>query len=92
MITTGDALPDPFSDVDGLSLAGYVEVCRDLVRNAGDSARRTEEVLAAYGLNRDRWAYITDEWSDRVRRHLVLRAEFRRIYAGEAELDGAGIE
>lgn len=89
MISTSDAAPDPFSKVDGLTLAGYVDVCRALVRTAGDSARRIEEVLAAHDLSPDRWERITVEWSERIRIHPPIRTEFRRLYTrGANEFDG----
>jgi hypothetical protein len=75
--------PDPFTPIDGLGLRGYVEVCRDLVRTAGDSTRRIEDVLAAHDLTPDRWARISEEWSGRIRRHPQIRTAFRRLYAGE---------
>ena len=81
MISTSDSAPDPFSAVDGLTLAGYVEVCRALVRTAGDSARRIEEVLAAHDLSPDRWERISAEWSERIRIHPFIRTEFRHLYA-----------
>jgi hypothetical protein len=81
VISTSDAAPDPFSAVDGLTLAGYVEVCRALVRTAGDSARRIEEALAAHDLSPDRWERITAVWSERIRIHPLIRSEFRRLYA-----------
>jgi hypothetical protein len=92
VITTSDAVPDPFSPVDGVTLDGYVDVCRDLVRTAGDSARRTEEVLAAHGLSQDRWVRLSEEWSARIRRQPSLRAEFRRLYAGTIAQEAAGNE
>jgi hypothetical protein len=92
VISTSDALPDPFSAVDGVTLAAYVEVCRDLVRTAGDSARRTEEVLASHDLTPERWTHLSEEWSTRIRRHPVLRAEFRRLYAGPAAQGAVGNE
>jgi hypothetical protein len=90
VITTSDAVPDPFSAVDGVTLDAYVGVCRDLVRTAGGSVRRTEEVLAAHDLTPERWARVSEEWSARIRRHPVLRAEFRRLYAAPAPQDAAG--
>jgi hypothetical protein len=82
VITTSEPVPDPFSAVDGVSLVAYVEVCRDLIRTAGDSARRTEETLAVHGLSPDRWVRLNEEWAERIRQHPILRAEFRRLYAG----------
>jgi hypothetical protein len=81
-VITSEPAPDPFPAVDGVTLDAYVEVCRDLIRTAGDSAARTEEVLAAHGLSPDRWARLNDEWTERIRGHPGLRAEFRRLYAG----------
>jgi hypothetical protein len=92
VITTSDAVPDPFSAVDGVTLDTYVEVCRDLVRMAGGSVSRTEDVLAAHDLTADRWAQLSEEWSARIRRYPVLRAQFRRLYAGPAGQDAAGNE
>jgi len=88
VISTSDAAPDPFSAVDGLTLAGYVEVCRALVRTAGDSARRIEEVLAAYDLSPDRWERMTAEWSERIRIYPLVRTEFRRLYARGSDESG----
>ena len=82
MISTNDPAPDPFAPVDGLGLPAYVEICRAMVRTAGDSPRRIEEVLAAHDVTHDRWQRISDEWSERIRRHPLIRAEFRRLYAG----------
>jgi hypothetical protein len=81
VISTRDTSPDPFSAVDGVTLEGYVEVCRALVRTAGDSARRIEEVLAAHDLSPDRWERITAEWLERIRIHPLIRTEFRHLYA-----------
>jgi hypothetical protein len=75
-----DEAPDPTSPVEGLSLPGYVEVCRALVRTAGGSTRRIEEVLAAHELTLERWERVRDGWSERIRRHPRVRADFQRLY------------
>ena len=88
VISTSDAAPDPFAAVDGLTLAAYVEVCRALVRTAGDSARRIDEVLAAHDVSPDRWERITAEWSERIRSYPLIRTEFRRLYARRSDSSG----
>jgi hypothetical protein len=92
VISTSDPVPDPFTEVDGLTFAAYVEICRELVRVAGGSARRTEEVLAGHDLNPVQWASLSAEWSERIRQHPLLRAEFRRLYAGPSGPDSTGNE
>ena len=87
-----DAATDPASPVDGVSLATYVEVCQALVRTAGDSTRRIEEVLAAHDLSPERWQRITDGWSDRIHRHPRIRAEFQRLYASPPREMASGNE
>jgi hypothetical protein len=82
VISTDETAPDPFAPVDGLGLPAYVDVCRELVRTAGDSTRRIELVLAAHDLTPDRWGRINEEWSERIRRQPRIRTEFRRLYAG----------
>jgi hypothetical protein len=72
---------DRFEPVEGLALPAYVEVCRSLVRVAGDSVRRTDEVLATRGLSRQAWSRIRATWSERIRADAVVRAEFGRLYA-----------
>jgi len=79
-VRPSDETDDSRSPVDGLSLSDYVEVCRALVRTAGDSTRRIEAVLDAHDLTPDRWAQISEVWSERIRRHPRVRAEFRRRY------------
>jgi hypothetical protein len=79
---THDAADDPTAPVNGLSLSEYIEVCRALIRNGGDSARRIEEVLAAHGLTPHRWAVIRADWTERIRRDPDLRSEFQRLYVG----------
>jgi hypothetical protein len=88
VISTSDAAPDPFSAIDGLTLTDYVDVCHALVRTAAGSPRRIEEVLAAHDLTPDRWARISEGWSERIRRHPLLRTEFRRLYAAPPEEAG----
>lgn len=88
VISTSHAAPDPFAAIDGVTLPDYVEVCRSLVRTAAGSPRRIEEVLAAHDLTLDRWVRIREGWSERIRRHPVLRAEFRRLYAAPSEEAG----
>jgi hypothetical protein len=73
---------DPFSAIEGVALTAYVEVSRALVRAAGDSARRIEEVLQGHGLPPERWDRIRAGWSERIRHDPRVRAEFRRLYAG----------
>jgi hypothetical protein len=51
-ISTNEKAPDPFAPFDGLGLLDYVEVCRALVRTAGDSSRHIEAVLSARDLTR----------------------------------------
>jgi hypothetical protein len=85
VISTENAAPDPFSAIDGVTLAAYVDVCRALVRTAGDSTRRIEEVLTAHHLTAARWLGVNEEWSNRIRLHPALRAEFRRLYAGGSD-------
>ena len=92
MVSNEDRIPDPFTAVDGVTLAAYVDVCRALVRTAGDSARRIDEVLVARGLTAIGWRGVHDEWSDRIRRHPAVRAEFRRLYAGSTGELPAGNE
>ena len=92
MISTSDATPDPFEAIDGMTIDGYAEVCRALVRTAGDSARRIEEVLGAHDLTPERWERISEEWSERIRNHPNLRTEFRRLYAGISPDVDAGNE
>jgi hypothetical protein len=92
VISTEEAAPDPFSAIDGVTLVGYVDVCRALVRTAGDSARRVEEVLAAHNLTLAGWLGVNEAWLDRIRRHPTLRAEFRRLYAGSSDELPAGNE
>lgn len=82
---------DPSSPVRGLSLPGYVAVCQALIRTAGGSTRHTEEVLAAHGLTPERWEQVREGWSERIRRHPRIRAEFQRRYARPGDVAG-GIE
>jgi hypothetical protein len=72
---------EPFTPVDGFDLVAYVEVCRSLVRVAGGSTRRVEEVLAGHGLTHDAWDRISASWSARIRGHAGVHAEFGRLYA-----------
>jgi hypothetical protein len=86
---THDEAGDPITPVDGLSLYAYVEVCRELIRDGGGSARRIEKVLAAHGLTPHRWAVVSADWTERIRRDPDLRSEFQRLYVGSTvELDG----
>jgi hypothetical protein len=82
---THDEAGDPTAHVDGLSLSEYVEVCRALIRNGGDSAHRIEEVLAAYGLTQHRWVLARTAWTERIRRNEDVRSEFQRLYARPAD-------
>jgi hypothetical protein len=68
--------------IDGLSLQAYVDVCRALVREGGDSSHRIEAVLARHGLTPGRWALVRVEWTERIRRDPNVRSEFQRLYAG----------
>jgi hypothetical protein len=79
---TRDGAGDPNAQADPLSLSEYVEVCQALIRNGGDSAGRTEEVLIAHGLTKERWAGINADWTSRIRGDADLRSEFRRLYVG----------
>ncbi len=72
---------DPSTPVAGLTLPDYVEVCRELIRTAGGSPRRVEEVLAAHDLTPERWEWVREGWSERIRRDPRVRAEFQRLYA-----------
>jgi hypothetical protein len=78
---TEDEAPDPFAPVHGFDLAGYVAVCRALVRVAGGSPRRVDEVLAEQGLSRDAWDQISATWLVRIRGDGGVHAEFGRLYA-----------
>ncbi len=77
---------DPSSPVDGLSLLGYVEICRALIRTAGDSTRRIEQVLAAHDMSPEQWERVRQAWSERIRLDPRVRSEFQRLYvrAGDA--------
>jgi hypothetical protein len=79
---THDEAGEPSTPVDPLNLSEYVEVCRALIRNGGDSPRRIEEVLAAHGLTQDRWALISADWTSRIRRDPDIRSAFQRLYVG----------
>ncbi len=81
MITSEHSDQELFEPVEGIALPVYVEVCRTLVRSAGDSVRRIDEVLAARGLSREAWNRIRTAWSERIRRDATVRAEFGRLYA-----------
>jgi hypothetical protein len=81
MRQTRDEAADPLVAVEGLSLPGYVEVCRALVRTAGGSTRRIEEVLTAHDLTPERWERVREGWSERIRRDSRVRAEFQQLYA-----------
>jgi len=92
MIPSNEPARDPLAPVDGMALSGYVEVCRALVRTAGDSTRRIEEVLAAHDLTPDRWERIREGWSERIRRHPRIRTEFSRLYAAPSGEPAVGNE
>ena len=81
MFSTDDEAPDAFSPVHGFDLAAYVAVRRTLVRVAGGSTRRVDEVLAGHGLSHDAWDRISATWSARIRSDLAVHAEFGRLYA-----------
>jgi hypothetical protein len=83
-----DEAADPSSTVEGLSLPGYVEVCRALIRTAGGSSRRIEEVLAAHGLTPEQWELVREGWSERIRRHPRVRFEFQLLYVRPGEVAG----
>jgi hypothetical protein len=86
---THDEAGYPTMPVDGLSLYAYVEVCRALIRTGGGSASRIEEVLSAHGLTPPRWAAVSADWTERIRRDPDLRSEFQRLYVGSPlERDG----
>jgi hypothetical protein len=89
---THDEADDPIAPIDGLSLSEYVEVCRALIRNGGGSARRIEEVLATHRLTRHRWALVSADWTERIRRDPDLRSEFQRLYAGPTAEPAVGNE
>lgn len=89
---THDEAGDPSTPVDALSLSEYVEVCRALIRNGGDSTRRIEEVLATHGLTQDHWALISADWTKRIRRDPDLRSKFQRLYIGPTVAPSAGNE
>jgi hypothetical protein len=76
---------DPFSAVDGLSLADYVDVCRTLIRTGSDSERQIQIVLAGFGMRPDRWARIRAAWTERIRSDPVVRTAFQRLYAGPVD-------
>jgi hypothetical protein len=87
VFSTEDEAADPFTPVHGFDLAAYVAVCRTLVRVAGGSTRRLEEVLAGHGLSHEAWDRISATWSARIRTDGAVHAEFGRLYAlppGEA--------
>jgi len=71
-----------FTEIDGLGLQAYVDVCRALVRDGADSAGRVRAVLAGYELTPERWALISQAWTARIRRDPDVRSEFRRLYSG----------
>jgi hypothetical protein len=52
------------------------------VRTAGDSALRIDEVLATRSLTPELWDRVRAGWSERIRLHPAVRAEFRRLYTG----------
>lgn len=81
MFSTEDEAADPFTPVHGFDLAAYVAVCRTLVRVAGGSTRRVEEVLAGHGVSHDAWDRISATWSARIRSDAAVHAEFGRLYA-----------
>lgn len=72
---------EPTTPIDGLSLRAYVDVCRALVRDGGDSVRRVDAVLAEHDLTPERWALVHGAWTARIRRDPDLRSEFQRLYA-----------
>lgn len=76
---------DPLAPIDGVALPTYVDVCRDLVRTAGDSPSRIKEVLARRGLTPEDWGLIRAAWSERIRRHPEARDEFQRRFAGQSK-------
>jgi hypothetical protein len=84
-----DAADDPATPIDGLSLSEYVDVCRALVRDGGDSARRIEKVLAAFDLTADRWARERAIWTELIRSHPDIRSDFQRLYAGPSSTEAA---
>ena len=85
--------PDGLARRSGPARASeYVEVCRALIRNGGDSTRRIEEVLAAHGLTPRGWAVISADWTKRIRRDPDLRSKFQRLYVGPTVEPSAGNE
>jgi hypothetical protein len=89
---THEEAGDSSTPVDPLSLSEYVEVCRALIRNGGDTARQIDEVLTAHGLTQERWALISAHWTSRIRRDPDLRSAFQRLYVGPAVEPQAGNE
>jgi hypothetical protein len=87
MTPSSDNDPDPISQVDGLSLLEYVEICRALIRRGADSQRLIDEVLAGHGMTPDRWVSVHAAWTERIRRDPAVRSDFQRLYASPAPAD-----
>jgi hypothetical protein len=79
---SSDRHDDPISQVDGLNLVEYVEICRALIRHGADSEHLTDEVLVGYGMTPERWAVAHEAWTERIRRDPDVRNAFQRLYAG----------
>ena len=92
MSPSSDRTDPPHTPIDGISLHAYVEICRALVRDGGDSARRIEEVLTGHGMTAERWAKLHAEWTLRIRSDPVIRSEFQRLYVGRHSRHGTGNE
>src|SRR6185436_17553481 len=87
-----DRRDPPQAPIDGLTVHEYVEICRALVRDGGDSARRIEEVLTGHGLTAERWAQLHAAWTVRIRSDPDVRSEFQRLYVGPHSGPGTGNE
>jgi hypothetical protein len=81
---------DPFTPIDAIDLREYAAICRALVRAPGDWRRRAVIVLVAHRLTPARWERIRAAWSERIRTHPAVHAEFGRLYAQAFEPEGDG--